>query len=241
LTAYTEEVDQEVEKELEIRVEMLEESPAMEASSSSAQDSAPPAAASTAASVSKSPASAPAQDEDEKEDILDMSWTKQELVLEARTRKVKGFSKLNKAQLLTLLSKLPGEPLSLDPKMAEIEKEAQAQVDVEADDEELVLPEQAAAKAFRYTIKVVHDESIFHANDGQADFWQEKDRHSVILPKGRGAGLMVSDFAELHGAGSGTVTLLGLAFPTALTNQQERHGYCLSMARRSKATGGCRT
>ena len=45
------------------------------------------------------------------------------------------------------------------------------------------------------TIFWFHDESIFNANDDQATMWKD-DTMQIIKPKGRGAGLMVSDFIE---------------------------------------------
>lgn len=42
-------------------------------------------------------------------------------------------------------------------------------------------------------IIVTHDECIFRAHDGKKSFWTE-DGHSIILPKGPGRGIMVSDF-----------------------------------------------
>lgn len=42
-------------------------------------------------------------------------------------------------------------------------------------------------------ILVTHDECIFRAHDGKKAFWSE-DGHPIILPKGPGRGLMVSDF-----------------------------------------------
>ena len=42
-------------------------------------------------------------------------------------------------------------------------------------------------------IFITHDESTFNANDGQRQVWQEKN-HSILRPKGRGKGIMISDF-----------------------------------------------
>lgn len=45
----------------------------------------------------------------------------------------------------------------------------------------------------RPVIFITHDESIFNANDGRRQVWQN-DRHSILRPKGKGRGIMVSDF-----------------------------------------------
>ena len=45
------------------------------------------------------------------------------------------------------------------------------------------------------TIFWFHDESTFNANDDEVTMWKD-DTMQVIKPKGRGAGLMVSDFIE---------------------------------------------
>ena len=47
-------------------------------------------------------------------------------------------------------------------------------------------------------VLIYHDESSFHANDGQSWQWSEEDR-MIIRPKGQGRGLMISDFIEEHG------------------------------------------
>ena len=52
-----------------------------------------------------------------------------------------------------------------------------------------VLPEE------RDTIFWFHDESSYNANDDQVTMWKD-DTMQVMRPKGRGAGLMVSDFIE---------------------------------------------
>ena len=43
------------------------------------------------------------------------------------------------------------------------------------------------------TVIVFHDESTFQANDYEKTQWGTKDQH-MLVPKGRGAGIMVSDF-----------------------------------------------
>ena len=49
------------------------------------------------------------------------------------------------------------------------------------------------------TVVILHDESIFTANEDQKLQWGSADMH-VIRPKGKGAGIMVSDFIdELNG------------------------------------------
>lgn len=45
----------------------------------------------------------------------------------------------------------------------------------------------------RPVILITHDESTFNANDGRRQMWQ-KDGHSILCPKGKGKGIMVSDF-----------------------------------------------
>lgn len=45
----------------------------------------------------------------------------------------------------------------------------------------------------RALILITHDESIFQSNDGQHQAWVHKGHH-FIRPKGRGQGIMVSDF-----------------------------------------------
>lgn len=45
----------------------------------------------------------------------------------------------------------------------------------------------------RPVILVTHDESTVNANDGRRQVWQ-KDGHSTLRPKGRGKGIIVSDF-----------------------------------------------
>lgn len=45
----------------------------------------------------------------------------------------------------------------------------------------------------RLHIIVTHDESIFHANDGQKHYWAPKDEQQ-LRPKGMGASIMVSEF-----------------------------------------------
>ena len=43
-----------------------------------------------------------------------------------------------------------------------------------------------------------HDESSFHANEGQSWQWAEEDKQ-MLHPKNQGRGLMISDFIEEHG------------------------------------------
>jgi hypothetical protein len=48
-------------------------------------------------------------------------------------------------------------------------------------------------------VLVVHDESIFHSNDGKRVVWVEEEGR-VIRPKGKGRAVMISDFfCECHG------------------------------------------
>ena len=46
-------------------------------------------------------------------------------------------------------------------------------------------------------VLIYHDESSFHANEGQLWQWTEQDK-LALRPKGQGRGLMVSDFIEEH-------------------------------------------
>ena len=57
--------------------------------------------------------------------------------------------------------------------------------------------ESPSAEQISKTVVIFHDESTFQANDGQTSFWGTKDMH-LLRPKGRGAGIMVSDFIEDH-------------------------------------------
>ena len=45
------------------------------------------------------------------------------------------------------------------------------------------------------TVVFFHDESTFQCNDDQPTFWGKKGTH-IIRPKGKGAGIMVSDFID---------------------------------------------
>ena len=47
--------------------------------------------------------------------------------------------------------------------------------------------------AFKHLVLIFHDESSFHANEGQSVMWAEEGR-VPIRPKNQGRGLMVSDF-----------------------------------------------
>ena len=47
------------------------------------------------------------------------------------------------------------------------------------------------------TVVLFHDESTFQSNEDQATFWGTKGTH-VLKPKGRGVGIMVSDFIDEH-------------------------------------------
>lgn len=46
---------------------------------------------------------------------------------------------------------------------------------------------------WRPIIFITYDKSTFNANDSRRQVWQEKN-HSILQPKGRGKGMMVSDF-----------------------------------------------
>ena len=52
--------------------------------------------------------------------------------------------------------------------------------------------------ASRHLVTIYHDESAFHANEGRTSGWTVKGKQP-LLPKGKGRGLMVSDFIEEHG------------------------------------------
>ena len=45
------------------------------------------------------------------------------------------------------------------------------------------------------TVILFHDETTFQANDDQSTVWVEKGT-SVMLPKSKGSGIMLSDFIE---------------------------------------------
>ena len=46
-------------------------------------------------------------------------------------------------------------------------------------------------------VLIYHDESNFHANEGQSWQWAKEDK-LMIRPKSQGRGLMISDFIEEH-------------------------------------------
>ena len=58
-----------------------------------------------------------------------------------------------------------------------------------------LLPAVTVSPEEKDTIFWFHDESSYNANDDQATMWKD-DTMQVMRPKGRGAGLMVSDFIE---------------------------------------------
>ena len=47
------------------------------------------------------------------------------------------------------------------------------------------------------TVVIFHDETTFQANDDQTRFWGAKDM-TILRPKSKGAGIMVSDFIDEH-------------------------------------------
>ena len=51
--------------------------------------------------------------------------------------------------------------------------------------------------AERKLVLIYHDESTFHAHEGRSKGWSEKGKQP-LLPKGRGRGLMISDFVDEH-------------------------------------------
>lgn len=56
-----------------------------------------------------------------------------------------------------------------------------------------LLPGVSVSPDASNTIFWFHDESTFHANDGEFTMWKDESMQ-VLKPKGWGAGLMVSDF-----------------------------------------------
>ena len=52
---------------------------------------------------------------------------------------------------------------------------------------------QVSGSQQRPTILITHDESIFSANDGKKQAWV-KESNTFLRPKGKGQGIMVSDF-----------------------------------------------
>ena len=66
------------------------------------------------------------------------------------------------------------------------------------EDAKLALPsdlEMPPPRVMEKTVIIFHDESTFQANDDQPTLWAEKGT-SVIRPKSKGSGIMVSDFIE---------------------------------------------
>ena len=57
------------------------------------------------------------------------------------------------------------------------------------------LPKVSLAPNWENTVFWFHDESTFNANDDEITLWKD-DTMQVIKPKGRGSGIMVSDFIE---------------------------------------------
>lgn len=58
--------------------------------------------------------------------------------------------------------------------------------------DDLECPSQAVLDK---TVVFFHDETIFQSNDDQPTFWGTKGTH-IMKPKGKGAGIMVSDFVD---------------------------------------------
>ena len=46
---------------------------------------------------------------------------------------------------------------------------------------------------------IYHDESVFYANDAPSQGWHDPDKSRAIRPKGKGKGIMVSDFITEYG------------------------------------------
>lgn len=53
--------------------------------------------------------------------------------------------------------------------------------------------------ATHHLVRIYHDESCFHSNEDHAWQWAEEGR-LTIKPKGKGRGLMVSDFIKAYNA-----------------------------------------
>ena len=51
----------------------------------------------------------------------------------------------------------------------------------------------------RYVIFLYHDETVFNANDAQGTTWVDPEGRGAIRPKGKGRGLMISDYIEEFG------------------------------------------
>ena len=64
-----------------------------------------------------------------------------------------------------------------------------------SDEAAKLLPEVTISPEQRDTIFWFHDESSYNANDDQPTMWKDETMQ-VMRPKGRGTGLMVSDFIE---------------------------------------------
>ena len=63
----------------------------------------------------------------------------------------------------------------------------------------LTAVETGNPSATKFLVLIFHDESSFHANEGQSIMWAEEGR-VPIRPKNQGRGLMVSDFVtEFYG------------------------------------------
>ena len=61
------------------------------------------------------------------------------------------------------------------------------------------------------TVVFFHDESTFQANEDQTVMWGQRGKH-VLRPKGKGSGIMVSDFVDEH---SGFLALTDKEFAKA--------------------------
>lgn len=58
-----------------------------------------------------------------------------------------------------------------------------------------LLPDVTVSPDANNTIFWFHDESTYNSNDDEVTMWKDETMQ-VLKPKGRGAGLMVSDFIE---------------------------------------------
>lgn len=56
-----------------------------------------------------------------------------------------------------------------------------------------IYPEDCVVPNRRPIIMITHDKSTFSANNGRQKVWT-LDGHSILRPKGKGKGIMVSDF-----------------------------------------------
>ena len=51
----------------------------------------------------------------------------------------------------------------------------------------------------RYVIFIYHDETVFNTHDAHTSVWVDPMGSSAIRPKGKGKGIMISDFIQEFG------------------------------------------